>query len=326
MRIRGLAWLGCALLVGGCSSDGDDIECGTGTTEVDDRCVPEGEGSEVVCGEGTHEQDGECVPDGGGVELPHYELRAPVAQVGADGLSMIPILAVGESAGGAPATDEVVISLDRSAGELLEFDGILQPGGAILYFRPCDASQDGCTGPVELSMALAAAPEEPVATLELELVEQTGVYTAAPCLGGGNSMFFDGDGFIYDGLLGVTLGAWSAPSVFDDFVDIDLVPSGQENGSDWSFAFSTLRLGVPLAEGVYEMAEREAFEAEGHPGMDVTGDVRACNTIQGRFQVHEYERVDDSIASFTVSFEQHCDEEEGEIDVLHGCVHYEDQE
>ena len=182
---------------------------------------------------------------------------------------------------------------------------------------------------MEIRLSLVGDPDTAVATLALELVEQTGVYTIAPCLAGGAAMFLaetdgpQGDGFIDADMLAVSLGAWSAARASADLVEVGVDPSGQESGAYWRFAFSSRRLGMPLEPGVHEMAEREGFEAEAKPGMDVGGDSTGCNTLQGRFQIHEYERGGGGAASLTASFEQRCGVNK-DTGVLRGCVHYEE--
>jgi hypothetical protein len=337
-RMKALgAGLVVVVLCAGCGSDSTDLECGPGTIEIEDLCTPEGEGSGSTCGPGTHEEDGVCVADGeelacgpgttarDGECVPTatwFEMRTTVAEIAADGISKIPILLIGEGADGQPATDLVVLAVDRpNAGQFLQSSIELSPTGTIAYYRPCNAFDNPmCAGPVELQMFVAGDLERPVATLELELVGGASVYSPASCLVGGNAMFFDGNGYIWEGTLSVTEGAWTLQSATDKFVSIRLEPAGQENGSWWWFEFSALRMDVPLMPGIYEMAERYPFESAQRPGMDVTGDGRGCNTIQGRFQVHEYARSGASIESLTVSFEQHCD---GLGNVLYGCVHLE---
>ena len=325
MRLRLLIWLPCALL-GACASDADDVECGDGTVDVDGICVAEPESPDrgLVCGEGTMERNGECVANDGPV--PRYELRSSVAEIGADGISLIPILAIGEDADGTPVTDPIVLTVDPpGSGELVPAETTLAPSGALSYFRPCDAAErPACAGPIEVRMSLADDPEEPVAALELELVEQTGVYTAAPCLAGGNTMFFDGDGFIYTGLLTVTQAAWSLPEQLDSFLELNLVPSGQENGTRWRLTFSTEQLGQPIAVGIYEMAERAIPGSPGRAGLEIGGDGRGCNQIQGRFQVHELVRTQGRTEAATVSFEQTCEPDEPGPNRLYGCFHYEE--
>ena len=67
----------------------------------------------------------------------------------------------------------------------------------------------------------------------------------------------------------------------------------------------------------HEMAERFPFEANGRPGLDVSGDGRGCNTLTGRFRITE--ATIGPTVSFTAAFEQHC---EGGTAALRGCVHY----
>ena len=80
-----------------------------------------------------------------------------------------------------------------------------------------------------------------------------------------------------------------------------------------------MQLGTALTPGVYEMAQRASFAQPGHPGIDIGGDGRGCNTITGRFQVKDYTRDATGVVSATISFEQHC---EGGPSVLNGCIHY----
>jgi len=301
---------------GECVPDGGGVACGAGTHAEEGLCVPDDDGGGLTCGPGTVERDGQCEPTGF-----WFEMRSTVAEVAADGISRIPILLIGKTADGTPATDLVVLAVGRAnAGQFLETTAELSPTGTTVHYRPCNASSNPlCAGPVVLQMFLAGDLENPVATLELDLVASAGVYSPASCLGGGNAMFFDGNGWVWTGTLLVTEGDWSSQGASDNFVHVHLEPAGQENGLWWDFEFSTLRMGVPLMPGIYEMAERYPFESADRPGIDVTGDGRGCNTISGRYQVHEYERAGASIG-LTVSFEQHCD---GAGDVLFGCVHFE---
>jgi hypothetical protein len=67
------------------------------------------------------------------------------------------------------------------------------------------------------------------------------------------------------------------------------------------------------------MAERSAFASPGHPGIDISGDGRGCNTITGRFEIRELTWSGGVLNAFTATFEQHC---EGGSATLRGCVHY----
>jgi hypothetical protein len=84
-----------------------------------------------------------------------------------------------------------------------------------------------------------------------------------------------------------------------------------------------------MSVGVYSDARRFAATTDVYPGMDVAGDGRGCNMIEGRFQVLAFVSEGDALRDLTVSFEQRCDLDRTIINVppqperiLHGCVHY----
>lgn len=315
-----MRWLYVLVLVGCTSSKpGSSGEtCGAGTHDDSGACVPDGSG--IVCGAGTHVDNGMCAPDvippGGG-----YQLRAVTNEIPADGHSKFPVLAIGTNVDGTPATDQVVLNTDRAgAGMFMPAAPTLGPLGTTSYFVPCNATTPGCTGPVKLTLALASAPSVVVAEIDAELVAPTGVYTDAPCLGGGNAMFFDGNDYIYNGMLTVTQGTFTASGTSENHLSFNVTPSGQDQGMWWYLDFDSSMLGIPLDVGVYDMAERYPFESPDHPGISIDGDGRGCNTITGRFEVHDTARDGSgNVTSATVSFEQHC---EGGQPVLDGCIHY----
>lgn len=65
--------------------------------------------------------------------------------------------------------------------------------------------------------------------------------------------------------------------------------------------------GQQLEPGAYEQAERAPYRNTGHPGLDIYGEGRECNTLTGRFTVHDI-AVDLSgeISAFWATYEQHC--------------------
>jgi hypothetical protein len=66
--------------------------------------------------------------------------------------------------------------------------------------------------------------------------------------------------------------------------------------------------GSTLVPGSYENAERASFASPGHPGLDISGDGRGCNTVSGRFTVHEAVwGADGKPVTFAATLEQHCD-------------------
>ena len=297
---------------GMCVPDGT-LTCGAGTHAADGMCVPD----QLTCGAGTHPQGGLCVPDGG------YLLRVVAPTVAADGYSKIPVIAIGTDATGAPSTEPVVLQLSRSnAGTLLTPQVALLPTGRTIYFQPCNSNTAGCLGPVTVTMARASAPTTPIASVTVELVAPTGVSSAAPCLTGGNVMFFDGTSYIYNGMLRVEQGRFSASTATARELRLSVDPSSQSQGLWWYLTFSTDRVPTDLVPGVYTMAERAPFASAGRPGIDVSGDGRGCNTIAGRFQVHEYQRsATGAFERATVSFEQFCEQQPS--NVLRGCIHVE---
>jgi hypothetical protein len=79
--------------------------------------------------------------------------------------------------------------------------------------------------------------------------------------------------------------------------------------------------GQPLVPGTYENAQRFDFRAAGHPGIDVFGDGRGCNTVAGRFVVDDatYDSAGD-VLTFSARFESHC--EGTTSSALFGAVSY----
>ena len=78
--------------------------------------------------------------------------------------------------------------------------------------------------------------------------------------------------------------------------------------------------GQQLEPGTYEDAQRAAFRTAGYPGLDVYGDGRGCNVVDGRFVVDEA-TYDGSgnLLSLAVRFEEHC---EGAAPALFGDLLY----
>jgi hypothetical protein len=78
--------------------------------------------------------------------------------------------------------------------------------------------------------------------------------------------------------------------------------------------------GQPLTTGTYDDAQRFDFRAAGFPGLDVFGDGRGCNTVDGSFTV--YDAKYDSggnVVSFAAQFFDHC---EGAYPALMGNISF----
>jgi hypothetical protein len=249
-------------------------------------------------------------------------VRSTVKTVPANGYSKIPFFAIGTKDDGTPALDQLVFTVSPdTAGTISPAEPTLTPLGVSTFFTPCNLSDAGCPDSFEVRIALKTDPSVLVATTgPLQLVEPADVGSPAPCLIGGNVMFFDGvNDWVYSGTQTITQASWTA-SGSANFVHVGLTPANQSQGLWWDIYFDSSLLGRPLTETVYDDAERWPFQAPQHPGLSLSGDGRGCNTLTGRFQILELTITDNELAKITATYEQHC---EGGPGVVRGCVHFE---
>lgn len=319
------------LTVLSCSSMPDVTSevCGVGTHDQQGVCVVSppasvdgGVVTTVACGPGTQLQNGLCVSN---VEA--YQVRVPVTDVPADGFSLLPVFTIGQLGDGRPATDAVLLKVvPATAGTVSPAAFQLEALGSTSYFTPCNSNAPGCTGSFQIELVLASAPTVIIASSgTLTLVAPTGVGSKAPCVANGNVVFFDGDpgDFVFPHMASITQGAWSVQAAAND-ITVSVTPMVSTQGAWWDLQFSTKFLSQPLGVDVYRTAERASFASPGHPGIDIGGDGRGCNTITGAFQVHSltWASAPDggtTLTDFLASFEQHC---EGGTPALRGCVHF----
>jgi len=93
--------------------------------------------------------------------------------------------------------------------------------------------------------------------------------------------------------------------------------SGQRD--NWSVELAP-PAGEQLRPGRYVDAQRASFREPGHPGLDVSGNGRGCNTLTGSFTITEL--VTDAtgaVVALAATFEQHC---EGAAPALRGTIHF----
>jgi hypothetical protein len=65
---------------------------------------------------------------------------------------------------------------------------------------------------------------------------------------------------------------------------------------------------VPITPGTYLNAQRFPFQDNDRPGLDVSGEHRGCNTLQGEFTVTEVVYgTGNNVERFAASFEQLCE-------------------
>ena len=290
-----------------------DVVCGDGSHPDGGACMPD-----TVCGAGTYASGGACVPDSTGSGAT-YQVRLLSQDVAADGYSKVPVLVIGTNADGTPATDSMVMDTSLAgAGGFSTTSFALPAMGEQLLFTPCSSANAGCSGTFQITAALATAPNTPVASSwPLTLRAPAGVGSDTPCLAGGNVVFFDGDStdYIHPGTETITAGTFSATGSANT-VDLSVTPSA---GGWWYLDFSSAQLGQALAAQVYDDAQRAPFASPGHPGLEISGSGRGCNTLTGAFQVEDLQWNGSTLASFTATFEQHC---EGGAAALRGCIHY----
>lgn len=68
------------------------------------------------------------------------------------------------------------------------------------------------------------------------------------------------------------------------------------------------RPGDLLAPGDHTRAQRASFADRGHPGIDISGDGRGCNTDAGRFLVRDIDFTRaGKVSRLWILFEQHCE-------------------
>ena len=84
--------------------------------------------------------------------------------------------------------------------------------------------------------------------------------------------------------------------------------------------FSTAQLGMALAPGTYDNAQRASFAASGHPGLDVGFQNRGFNSLTGSFTINDVTYFHDpsnsnqfSVASFSASFTEMGDSSTGSL-------------
>lgn len=134
----------------------------------------------------------------------------------------------------------------------------------------------------------------------------------APNLGGPLSTFLSYDSRLGDFIgqgstarYGVTNGTWSAT----------LIEGGKgvrvrygAGGATWWTAEFEVPQGQTLRVGTYENATRYPFQAPNVPGLSFFGNGRGCNTLTGRFAIHDI-AIDHegALHRFHATFRQHCE-------------------
>jgi hypothetical protein len=304
-------------MVAGChGGQAGTVECGAGTVLQGDTCVPTGG---PTCGAGTHVDNGMCLPDSSS----GFEVRAS-SMIRADGWSGTEVRVA--QADGTPSHDEVVLASNPpGAGQFVSPSFVLDDVGGASNFIPCNSVTSGCVGAAELTVALASAPQTPLAHVDVQLVAPPAIGSATPCLAGGNILYFEGQNFYYDGPK-----TFSTDGVFDvsgsgpDRASVNMIAN--PSNTSWRFLFTTHQIGIPLIASVYEQAQPpDVIAAPGDPGFTVSGTgfpvLTNCDSINA-FQIEEFQYVASSqtVTLLTASFTQTCVLQPGST--VTGCVHF----
>jgi hypothetical protein len=101
--------------------------------------------------------------------------------------------------------------------------------------------------------------------------------------------------------------ALGSVSLSGDVSTIGVSVSGGTSGDAFDLAFAA-PAGTHLKPGTYLGAQRLPFQTSGHPGIDVSGDGRGCNEIEGRFDVRDITKnAAGEVTRLWVLYEQHCE-------------------
>ena len=120
-------------------------------------------------------------------------------------------------------------------------------------------------------------------------------------------MYSDSGDYIGGGQTRLFTPGTSSITVSGSTSDLTVGVSGGASGDSYGLEFAAPPGGV-LAPGVYDKAQRAAFREAGHPGIDVSGDGRGCNTISGRFEVRDFSVSPTGVLQrLWIVYEQHCE-------------------
>lgn len=309
-------------MVGACSAPTDAVTCGAGTLLEEDECVAPVP-MPPMCAAGAHAMGDQCVFDAHN----RYEIRV-APKLAANGTQRSRVLVVGTQPDGSPATEALVLNIDRSGAGVYTHP-VVTPGslGAATYFTACEQTVPGCLGPLRLTAALATAPTTVIASTQVELVPPIEVNPAKRCLTGGNILYLKGNDSIFTGETTITGATWTFGAAYSQMVNVTVAPAGA-TGS-WRLLFHTMAYTAYMSPNPFEDA-RLAWDFSPwfqdadvyHPSMNIRGFGNECSSITGRFDVVTYD-VDGStntVRTVTLAFEQFCN---GSTTAsVSGCLHY----
>lgn len=126
------------------------------------------------------------------------------------------------------------------------------------------------------------------ATTFVTMVSENGEYVG----GGASRMWGSGTGRI------------AVEGTVDSGVSVSA--AGGSSGDSFTFTFAAPK-GSSLEPGTYDDAQEVPYRLEGHPGIDVGGEGRACDKTTGRFTVLD---VTPDLSRLWLTYEIHCNDQE----------------
>lgn len=164
---------------------------------------------------------------------------------------------------------------------------------------------------------------------------KTRCWLLASCLFAGTAVARDGTQLLIEGEPGNPFGVAASRDFSDRIVsaNVSTSPNGVglsfEDGPDrryYSFSLGTaLRPGPepgprqPLAVGRYPGVQRSGFGSPKVPAMDFFANGRACNSVDGWFEVLEVAIVDGRVGQLAINFRLLCD---GNPNAVNGALRY----
>jgi hypothetical protein len=173
-----------------------------------------------------------------------------------------------------------------------------------IAYRPSEVEVNTRIGTSSLAVATPLANVAPA--LETQS-DSRGVLSAALQLNGQK-----GEWILDDQTREFVLGQDDLEIVTFEAGEISLVFSG--DGEDWDANFAAPS-GTYFERGMTITARRFFFQEANEGGIEISGDGRACNEIEGNIEVNEASFDADGLIALELSFEQRCD---GQSTLLRG--------
>ena len=152
------------------------------------------------------------------------------------------------------------------------------------------------------------------------LVAPAGVGTPANCTPYPRALYFNGSGYIFNGMQNITAGTFhTSGSANPNHLGVRVEASVASMGY-WNVELAA-PMDMQLGAQVYRNATRWPFQPPTSPGLSVSGSGRGCNQLSGAFEIQTLNLFPDGgVSELVATFEQFCENQPN--NVLRGCVKY----